>query len=173
MEKVWRVERKSGKMVKMVMVLYFFKAATSALTGKFSFRFGQILFHLAHSFAIMQEALFVHFSRSLRITYFITSSPKICTNPSNSINYITSLFTFSVYFKTCIESHFRRKSKIARHSWKKRIFFLFPFFFLSRPSWSSCFKKLYKGHIEALRAVWIKSRHSTWHWMETAVSKSR
>ena len=59
MEKVSRVKRKSGKMVKMVMVLYFFKAATGALTGKFSFRFGQILFHLAHSFAANHARSFV------------------------------------------------------------------------------------------------------------------
>ena len=58
MEKVWKVERRSGKMVKS-LVLYFFKPATSALKGKFSFRFGQILFHLAHSFAVNHARSFV------------------------------------------------------------------------------------------------------------------
>ena len=58
MEKVWKVERKSAKMVKS-LVFYFFKAATSALKGKFSFRFGQILFHLAHSFAANHARSFV------------------------------------------------------------------------------------------------------------------
>jgi len=58
MEKVWKVERKSGKMV-ISLVFYFFKAATSALKGKISFRFGQIVFHLAHSFAANHTRSFV------------------------------------------------------------------------------------------------------------------
>ena len=58
MEKVWKVERKSGKMVKS-LVLYFFKAAKSASKGKFSFRFGQILFRLGHFFAANHARSFV------------------------------------------------------------------------------------------------------------------
>ena len=50
--------KKSGKMVKSI-VLYFFKAARSALKGKFSFRLDEIVFHLAHSFAANHARSFV------------------------------------------------------------------------------------------------------------------
>ena len=81
LEKVWKKEVKSGKMVIFIFIrgillnqsfFFFFKAPTIALQVIF-YRFDQILFNLARILqCIVKKALFLCFLRSVLIAYLIT-----------------------------------------------------------------------------------------------------
>ena len=80
LEKVWKIEVKSGKMVIFIFIrgillnqrIFFFKAPTSVLQVIF-YRFGQILFNLVRILqCIVKKALFLCFLMSVLIAYLIT-----------------------------------------------------------------------------------------------------
>ena len=73
LEKVWKVERMSGKMAKIVK--FFFQSCNKCFISDYIFRFGQIVFALARTFAVHPEKSVVStFLRSVLTTYLITSS---------------------------------------------------------------------------------------------------
>ena len=81
LEKVWKIEVKSGKMEIFIFIrgsllnqsfFFFFKGPTIALQVIF-YRFGQILFNLARILqCIVKKALFPCFLRSVLMAYLIT-----------------------------------------------------------------------------------------------------
>ena len=68
LDKVWKMEMKSGKMVKSLES--FFKPTTTALEVKF-LRFGQILFNLVRMFAAHHEKRFVPASFKVSIDHLV------------------------------------------------------------------------------------------------------
>ena len=77
LEKDWKMEIKSGQMVKRIEFFFFFKATTSALEVNFCFSFWSNLIQSRPFVCSVPEKSFVSsFLRSLLITYLITLSLK-------------------------------------------------------------------------------------------------